>query len=143
MEQHLLWLAALFVGHVQGLDHQFGIRLGRERPADHPPGMQIQHRGQVVPTALRPDVGDVATPHLIGMLGREFAVQPIRDIRPLNRGLFVGVRARLLADQAQLTHQPTHSETADGHALFAQHAQNAAAAGRAPTLAEQLVDLAA
>ncbi len=48
MEQHLLWPAALFVGHVQGLDHQLGIRLGRERPADHPPGMQIQHRGQVV-----------------------------------------------------------------------------------------------
>ncbi len=95
-----------------------------------------------MPAALRPDVGDVATPHLIGMLGREFAVQPIRDIRLLNRGLFVGVRARLLADQAQLTHQPTHSETADGHALFAQHAQDAAAAGRAPTLAEQLVDLA-
>ena len=37
-----------------------------------------------MPAALRPDVGDVATPHLIGMLGRELAVQPIWDIRPLN-----------------------------------------------------------
>lgn len=84
MEQHLLWLAALFVGHVQGLDHQLGIRLDRERPADHPPCLQIQHRRQVMPAALRPDVGDVATPRLIGILGREFAVQPIWDIRPLN-----------------------------------------------------------
>ncbi len=77
MEQHLLWLAALFVGHVQGLDHQLGIRLGRERPADHPPCLQNQHRRQVMPAALRPDVRDVATPHLIGTLDRELAVQPI------------------------------------------------------------------
>ncbi len=102
-----------------------------------------QHRGQVMPAALRPDVGDIATPHLIGTLDSELTIQPIRDIWPLNRSLFVGMRARLLADQAQLTHQPTHPVTADGHALFAQHAQDAAAAGRAPTLAEQLVDLAA
>ncbi|CDI94372.1 ribosomal RNA large subunit methyltransferase E [Pseudomonas aeruginosa PA38182] len=46
-------------------------------------------------------------------------------------------------DDPYVKMEPTHSETADGHALFAQHAQNAAAAGRAPTLAEQLVDLAA
>ncbi len=58
-----------------------------------------------MPAALRPDVHDVATPHLIGTLDRELAVQPIRDIRPLNHGLSIGVRARLLADQAQLTHQ--------------------------------------
>ncbi|MCY1242143.1 hypothetical protein D9M72_550860 [compost metagenome] len=143
MKQHLLWLAALFVGHVQGLDHQFGIWLGRERPADRTSRMQIQHGGQVMPAALRPDIGDVATPDLIGMLGRELAVQPVRDVRAFNRGLLVSVRAWLLADQTQLTHQPTHAKTANRHAVFAQHAQNAAAAGRASTLAEQLVDLAA
>ncbi|MOA07282.1 hypothetical protein D3C78_1269700 [compost metagenome] len=143
MEQHLLWLAALFVGHVQRLDHQFGIRLGGERPANRAPRMQIQNRGQVMPAALRPDIGDVATPHLVGALDNELAVQPVRDIRALYRGLLVGVRPRLLADQPQLTHQPTHAETADFHAVFAQHAEDAAAAGRASTLAEQLVDLAA
>ncbi|MDT4885025.1 hypothetical protein FQZ97_1212190 [compost metagenome] len=96
-----------------------------------------------MPTALRPDVGDVATPDLIGALDSEFAVQPVRDIRAFDRSLLVGVRARLFADQAQFTHQPTHAKTTNRHAVLAQHAEDAAAAGRAPTLAEQLVDLAA
>ncbi len=143
MKQHLLWLAALFVGHVQCLDHQVSTWLGRERPADHPPCVQIQHLGQVMPATLRPDIGDVATPHLVGALDSELAVQPVRDIRALYRGLLVGVRPRLLADQPQLSHQPTHTETTDCHAVFAQHAEDAAAAGRASTLAEQLIDLAA
>lgn len=65
------------------------------------------------------------------------------DIRSLNRSLLVCVRARLLADQAQLTHQPTHAKAANTDAILTQHTQNASAASRASTLIEQLVDLAA
>src|SRR3989344_6696114 len=35
MKQYLLRFATLFVGHVQRLDHQLSIRLGRNRPADY------------------------------------------------------------------------------------------------------------
>lgn len=44
-----------------------------------------------MPTALRPDVGDVTTPNLIGALDSELAVQPVRDIRPV---LAVGITAQ-------------------------------------------------
>lgn len=73
----------------------------------------------------------------------EFAAQPIRDIRALNRSLLVSVRTGLLADEAQLAHQPTHTETANRHAILAQHAHDASATSRAPTLAKQLVDATA
>jgi hypothetical protein len=105
--------------------------------------MQIQHRRQVMPATLRPDVGDVAAPHLIGLFGGELAVQPVWDIWPLNRSLLVCVRAWLLADQAQLAHQPTHAKTANAYAILAQHAQDAATARRSSTLVEQLVNLTA
>jgi len=80
MEQHLLWLAALLVGHIEGFDYRLGIRFGGERPANHPTRVQIQHCGQVVPTTLHPYVGDVAAPHLVRALDSEIAIQPIRDI---------------------------------------------------------------
>ena len=96
-----------------------------------------------MPATLCPDVGDVAAPHLIGALSGELAVQPVRDIWPLNRSLLVCVRAWLLADQAQLAHQPTHAKAANAYAIFTQHAQNASATSRSSTLVEQLIDLAA
>src|SRR5690606_23591828 len=77
-----------------------------------------------MPATLCPDVGDVAAPHLIGALSGELAVQPVRDIWSLNRSLLVCVRAWLLADQAQLTHQPTHTKTANADAILTQHTQN-------------------
>lgn len=53
------------------------------------------------------------------------------------------MRARLLADEPQLTHQTTHLKTSDHHAILAHHAQNTATARSATALAEQLVDPAA
>jgi hypothetical protein len=49
----------------------------------------------------------------------------------------------LFADQAQLTHQPTHTKPANAYAILTQHTQNAAAASRSSTLVEQLIDLTA
>ncbi|RCA28661.1 hypothetical protein C6A84_21005 [Pseudomonas aeruginosa] len=48
MELRQLWFVAMFVGHVQGLDRQVGIRLGRDCPAD-PPGNARWGRGTVRP----------------------------------------------------------------------------------------------
>lgn len=128
MKQHLLRFAPLSVGHIQRLNDQLRIWLDGNRPADHSPCMQIQHRRQVMPTSLRPDVGDVATPHLVGSFGAELKVQPVRDIWPLNRSLLVHVRAGLFADQAQLAHQPPHAKAANAYAILTQHAQDAATA---------------
>ncbi len=47
----------------------------------------------------------------------------------LSCGLLVNVRARLPAE-AQLTHQSTHTETANLHAVPVQYAQNASVASR-------------
>lgn len=143
MKQHLLRLASLLAGHVQRLDHQLSIRFGGKPPANHSPCVQVQHHRQVMPAGLCPDVCDVAAPHLIGSLGGELTVQSVRDIWPLNRGLLICVLAWLLADQAQLTHQPTHTKATNAYAILTQHAQSAAASSRASTLVEQLIDLAA
>jgi len=44
-----------------------------------------------MPFALRPNVSDVSTPHLIWRFDIKRSVQDIRNIWPLYRGLFVGV----------------------------------------------------
>jgi hypothetical protein len=61
--------------------------------------VEIQHDREIVPASLGPDVGDVAAPDLVWTCPIELAVQTIRYIRPLNRGLLVLVRAGLLAYQ--------------------------------------------
>ena len=141
-----LWLSLLLLFVDQASKYLASTMLahGESVPAaaDYTPRMQVQHRCQVMPAALRPDVGDVATPDLIGRFGRELAIQAIWNIWSFNRGLLVGVRARLLANQAQLTHQPAYTKPTNFHAILAQHAQDAPATGRASTLTEQLVDLA-
>lgn len=43
--------------------------------------MQVKHRCQVMPTATCPDVGGIATPHLIGLLDIKFAGQQIGNVR--------------------------------------------------------------
>jgi hypothetical protein len=60
--------------------------------------------GQIMPTALRPDIRDVTTPHLIRRTNLEFAIEMVRDIDPFGRSLLVGMAARLLADQPEFFH---------------------------------------
>jgi len=50
------------------------------------------------------------------------------------------MRARLLADQSQFSHQTTYLEAANLLATFLHRRLKAAAAGRASTLREQFVD---
>ena len=86
-------------------------------------------------------VGDVATPDLVGLLYRKLTIQMIRDIRSLNGGLFVGMRAWLLTDQPQLAHQSSYLEATDDNAFLAEQAFDCPAASRATALGKQAVYL--
>ena len=77
------------------------------------------------------------------MLGRELAVQPFWDIRPLNMALSIGVRARLplLTKPSSRINRRTRKRPMVTPLRAA--CPDAATASRAPTLVEQLVELAA
>lgn len=92
-----------------------------------------------MPTSLRPDIRDVTTPHLIRRTNLEFAIEMVRDIDPLDRGLLVGMATRLLADQPEFFHQAADLEASNRRTFLAHHAHDAATASRASTLDEQLV----
>jgi len=52
--------------------------------------VEIQNNSQVMPFPLSPDVGDIATPGLIGCGHFKLSIQDIRNVRSLDRRLFVG-----------------------------------------------------
>ena len=47
-------------------------------PADHAPGMQIQDHSKIQPAFTRPNIADVASPFLIGLISGEISVQQVR-----------------------------------------------------------------
>src|SRR3569833_3322463 len=96
-----------------------------------------------MPSPLRPDVSDVTAPHLIRCTHSKAAVELVGNIRLLHLRLFIGRRARLFADQPQLSHQMTHLEPAYLNAAFLQHVPDRASASRLTTLFKDLVHTAA
>lgn len=92
-----------------------------------------------MPATLSPDVGDVTTPDLVRRINREPAIEMVRNVDPLYRGLLVRVTPGLLADQSQFLHQATDLEAANHRTFLAHHAHDAAAAGRAAALDEQVM----
>jgi hypothetical protein len=53
----------------------------------------------------------ITAPDLVRGGKVEHSIKHVRDIRPLNGSLFVGMGARLFADQVHLTHQLTYLES--------------------------------
>src|SRR3569833_1802272 len=96
-----------------------------------------------MPSPLRPDVSDVTAPHLNRRPHSKAAVELVGNIRLLHHRLFIGRRARLFADQPQLSHQMTHLEPAYLNDAFLQHVPDRAAASRLTTLFKDLVHTAA
>ena len=93
-----------------------------------------------MPFSLRPDVGNVTAPNLVWLGNIEFTIQCIWNVRPLDRCFFVGMRARLLADQPQFPHQASHLETPDLLAIILHHRHDTSAASSVSALGEQFVD---
>ena len=66
-----LWRRMVGQGLFQSdLDQLFG-QAAAQVPAANAAGKQIHQHSQVTPLGGQPDVGDVATPNLIGMAGDE------------------------------------------------------------------------
>ncbi len=75
--------------------------------------MKVEHCGQIIPTTRGPDVGNIATPHLIGLLDINFMGQLIGNIRPFRAGNLIAMSARLLGCLPYFLHQTAHLESAN------------------------------
>jgi len=118
----------------QGVLGQPGIRRVGDRPAHDPAGEQVHHHGEIAPTAISPDVGDVATPDLVGLADSELAVEPIRHVGLFLPGLFVRRTTRLPTDKIGLPHQPPDLEATDRHAIGCKAGSKRSAASRTTAL---------
>lgn len=142
LKQPVLWAATLFIGHIQRLDHQVGIGLRRKCPAHYATGKKIDHSCHVVPATLCPDIRDISATDFIRCRHVERPLQYVRDIRPLHRSLFVGMRTGLLADQLHLAHQLAHLEPPNFDPVVTHHEHDASAARRTAALSKKLVHTA-
>ncbi|KRW64394.1 hypothetical protein AO724_01760 [Aeromonas allosaccharophila] len=105
--------------------------------------MQVEHCGQVMPTTTGPDVGDIATPHLIGLRDIKFAGQQIGNVRSFRPCHLITVCARLFGCQPGFFHQVTYFESTNLIPQLPHHQHQGAAACRVPALFEQPAQLAA
>ncbi|MNR19455.1 hypothetical protein D3C85_1362490 [compost metagenome] len=81
-----------------------------------------------MPTTTSPDVGDIATPHLIGLLDIKFTGQQIGNIRSFRPGNLIAMDARLFGYQTGLLHQTAHFESANLMPQLPHHRHQGAAA---------------
>ena len=85
MKQARRWLAPE-PGHGQGVGDDVRRQAGLQRPTNHLTVEQTQHDGQVEPTVIRPEIGDVGAPDLIRSAGVKRTIQPILCDRQGVRG---------------------------------------------------------
>lgn len=88
---------------------------------------QVQDGGQVTPSTLCPDVGDVAAPDSVWRCHGELPFQNIGNVRAFDRGLLVRMRTRLFADQSLFLHQASDFEASDMDAFIPEHGNDTAA----------------
>ena len=74
-------------GHLQGIAGQGGLHVISDGPADHPPGGQVDDRGQVGPALPGAQVGDVTDVDPVDLDGPG----PERPLDQIDRGLCVRV----------------------------------------------------
>jgi hypothetical protein len=94
---------------VQGIGDQPGVVVATHRPAQQVPRCQLEHAGQVQPALVGGDVGHIATPGDIRLVGVE---QPTQEVGCGRRGRIrlgqAAAAARPMTDQAVAGHQPLH-----------------------------------
>jgi hypothetical protein len=64
--------------HHRGIEHQLRGHGGIHGPTHDCSRVQVNHHSQVQPTFMGAYVGDVSDPNLVGLLHREFTLQPVR-----------------------------------------------------------------
>src|SRR3954453_9031149 len=77
------------------------------RPANHPPGKQVEHNGQVQPALTRPHVRDFCVQFLVWSLGREVLIEQIGSDWKAMMAVGGALEATLLPGPETIsTHQP-------------------------------------
>ncbi|VFB09606.1 Protein of uncharacterised function (DUF2699) [Aeromonas salmonicida] len=143
VKQHTRGATSLLIDHLQRFDCQFCIRLVRHYLANDPPSMEVEHCGQVMPTTSDPDVGNIPTPHLIGLRNIKFAGQQIGNIQSFRLANLITVYARRFGCQPGFLHQVTYFESTNLIPQLPHHRHQGTATCRTPALFKQTAQLAA
>lgn len=78
MDDDLILRTATPDGRQQGVEHQIRVDAAPHGPAHHGAGKEVQHHGQIQPSLMGADVGDVGHPGLIGRGHIELLLQGSR-----------------------------------------------------------------
>ena len=113
--------AALFDGHAEGIEHEFGAQVPGHRPAHDSAAEHVEDDGQVQESRQGRHVGDVSHPQPVRGVGVELTLHQVR----CRAGLGVaacGARplAPAHAGQARLAHHPSHPLAAHWQPLLSQ-----------------------
>ena len=99
---------ALDHGHAQSCQRQLCAQVVSHGPAHHPSRGAVQEDGQVEPPLPGADVGDVAHPELVGIVGCEVALDQIGEGGQRNSDRGAAEAPRLASSESRLAHQPGH-----------------------------------
>ena len=92
MEKTAWWRIAEAHRHIERPDCQILLHPVTYRPTHDAAAMQVENDGKVEPALRCPDIGDVARPFTVGVVGSKIAVQPVcRDTQTV-----VAVRRNLV-----------------------------------------------
>lgn len=78
VHQHRVFGLSAPQRHQQSIEHKFCVDAAGHGPANHLAGEQIKHHGQIQPTLVGTDLGDVRNPGLVWTLRRELPLQMVR-----------------------------------------------------------------
>jgi hypothetical protein len=104
--------------HQHRIEHELAVNRGAGSPPYDHAREQIHDDGQVEPALLRPDVGDVGDPGLVGPRRRESSLQEIRDQDRWLPDSPAPCAIPVQRAKIGLAHQPGHAMLAAGFARF-------------------------
>jgi hypothetical protein len=68
--------------HRERLPREITREPGTHRPADHSARVEVEHHREIEPALSGPDIADITSPHPVGAVDRELAIERVRRHRP-------------------------------------------------------------